>query len=380
MKGKKSDFIIIVIFLLFLYGIAVGNLLTKDRLFSEMENRMLAEMPQFKVQEVLSGKFMKEYEEYVTDQFIARDTFIQVKSAGERLLGKKVNRGVYYGEDGYLAEQMLFLNEEQITKNMTAVKNFLEVTEAEISFALIPGSLEINRDKMPAVIPDVKQAEVIERLYRELVDLDVTCVDVYGTFMEHKSEELFYKTDHHWTSLGAYYGYQALFNEKGEETVPLADYEEKVMTEQFYGTLYSKTGAFWLKPDTISTYVKEDGIQVERVEGTGVKEGELYDESWLEKKDKYSMFLGGNQPLAIIRTGQEEKPKLLVVRDSYFDSMAPFLTPHYSEIHIVDFRYNRANVEEYIQENGIEEVLIIYSLANFHEDKNIGYVLGSAAK
>lgn len=380
MKGKKSDYIIIIVFLLFIYGIAAGNLLTKDRLFSEMENRMLAEMPEITVDDVFSGKFMEEYEEYVTDQFVARDTFIQVKSAGERLLGKKVNRGVYYGEDGYLAEQMLSLDEEQITKNMTAVKKFLDVTEADVSFALIPGSLEINRDKMPGVIPDVKQNEVIESLYQELAEMDVTCVDVYQTLIEHKSEELFYKTDHHWTSLGAYYGYLALFNAKEDAAIPLADYEESVMSEQFYGTLYSQTGAFWLHPDTISTYVDESGVHVERVEGTGVKEGELYEESWLEKKDKYSMFLGGNQPLAIIRTEQKDMPKLLVIRDSYFDSMAPFLTPHYSEIHVVDFRYNRANVEEYMQSNGIEEVLIIYSLANFHEDKNIGYVLGSVAK
>jgi len=268
------------------------------------------------------------------------------------------------------------LDEEQLAKNMSAVKNYLEITDARVYFALIPGSVEINRDKMPSVISDVKQDEVIEKLYQELAGYDVTCVDMYGTLMEHCGEELFYRTDHHWTSLGAYWGYRALFNAKGEEAIPLSEYEKTLQSEEFYGTLYSKTGAFWLEPDTISTYVNEEGIVVERVEGNSMEQGELYEENWLSKKDKYSMFLGGNQPLAIIRTGQEDLPKLLVIRDSYFDSMAAFLTPHYSEIHVVDFRYNRSNVEEYIQENGIEEVLIIYSLANFHEDKNVGYVLG----
>lgn len=380
MKGKKSDYIIIVIFLLFIYGMVAGNLLAKDRTFSEMENRMLAKFPKLTFQEVFSGKFMENYETYVTDQFVARDTFIQIKSASERLAGKKVNHGVYYGDDGYLAEQMLFLDEEQLDKNMSALKKYLDVTDAEVTFALIPGSLEINRDKMPAAIPDVKQNEVIAGLYQELEEYDVTCVDVYGALVENREEELFYRTDHHWTTLGAYYGYQALFNAKNESVIPLSAYEKTIQSDEFYGTLYSKTGAFWLEPDTIATYVEEDGITVERIEGNGMAMGQLYEENWLEKKDKYSMFLGGNQPLAIIRSGQEELPKLLVIRDSYFDSMAPFLTPHYSEIHVVDFRYNRSNVEEYIKENGIEEVLIIYSLANFHEDKNVGYVLGSAAK
>ena len=380
MKGKKSDYVIIGLFLLFIYGILVGNLLAEDRTFSEMENRMLAKMPEITSADMVSGKFMEQYEEYVTDQFVARDTFIQIKSAGERLIGKKINHGVYYGEDGYLAEQLLFLDKEQLDKNISAVKKFLEITEGEVSFALIPGSLEVNRDKMPTAIPDVEQDEVIAGVYQELAGYDVTCVDVYGTLIEHRAEELFYRTDHHWTSLGAYYGYQALFNAKNETVIPLSEYEKTICSEDFYGTLYSKTGAFWLEPDTISTYVEEDGIQVARVEGTGVEAGELYEEDWLEKKDKYSMFLGGNQPLAIIRTEYEDMPKLLVIRDSYFDSMAPFLTAHYSEIHVVDFRYNRANVEEYRKENGIEEVLIIYSLANFHEDKNVGYVLGSVIK
>ena len=380
MKSKKSDFIIIIIFLLFIYGIVAGNLITKDRMFSEMENRMLAKMPDISMKEVLSGKFMEQYETYITDQFVARDTFIYIKSAGERIIGKKENHGVYYGEDGYLAEQMLPFDKTQLSKNITSVKKFLEVTGANVSFALIPGSLEINRDKMPAVIPDVKQNEVIRNIYQELEGLNVTCVDVCKTLLEHKEEELFYRTDHHWTSRGAYYGYQSLFNSKKEEIIPISEYEEVVQSDCFYGTLFSKTGAFWLAPDTISTYVAENGIEVERVDGNGVIKGELYDESWLEKKDKYSMFLGGNQPLAIIRTKQEELPKLLVIRDSYFDSMAPFLTAHYSEIHVVDFRYNRANVEEYMKENEIEEVLIVYSLANFVEDKNIGYVLGNVTK
>ena len=375
MKGRKSDYVILGLFLLFLYGIAAANLFTKDRLFSQMENRMLAQRPKAELKTVLSGKFMEEYETYMTDQFVARDAFIRIKSLGERTLGKKINNGVYYGEDGYLAEQLQDLDEKQLDKNMEALKRFLDNTDKKVYFALIPGSVEINRDRFFPFLPEPDQKEVIRELYKQTEETDVVCVDMYGALWERREEALFYRTDHHWTSLGAYYGYRAFMEAKKEAAVALSDYTETVRSETFYGTLYSKTGAFWIAPDRITTYVEEDGIQVERVEGKTTADGLLYDESRLEKKDKYSMFLGGNQPLAILRTDNRDAPKLLVIRDSYFDSMAPFLTPHYSDIYIVDFRYNRADVSQFMEETGIDEVFICYSLANFHQDANFGLVL-----
>ena len=375
MKGRKSDYVILGLFLLFLYGIAAANLFTKDRLFSQMENRILAQRPKAELKTVLSGKFMEEYETYMTDQFVARDAFIRIKSLGERTLGKKINNGVYYGEDGYLAEQLQDLDEKQLDKNMEALKRFLDNTDKKVYFALIPGSVEINRDRFFPFLPEPDQKEVIRELYKQTEETDVVCVDMYGALWERREEALFYRTDHHWTSLGAYYGFRAFMEAKKEAAVALSDYTETVRSETFYGTLYSKTGAFWIAPDRITTYVEEDGIQVERVEGKTTADGLLYDESRLEKKDKYSMFLGGNQPLAILRTDNRDAPKLLVIRDSYFDSMAPFLTPHYSEIYIVDFRYNRADVSQFMEETGIDEVFICYSLANFHQDANFGLVL-----
>lgn len=375
MKGRKSDYVVLALFFLFLYGIAAANLFTKDRLFSQMENRMLAQKPKAEPGTVLSGKFMEEYETYMTDQFVARDAFIRIKSLGERTIGKQINNGVYYGADGYLAEQLHDLNETQLDKNMAALKRFLENTDKKVFFALIPGSVEINRDRFFHFLPEPDQKAVIQELYKQTEGTGVVCVDMYGALWEHREEELFYRTDHHWTSLGAYYGYQAFMQAKGEAAAALSAYSETVRSESFYGTLYSKTGAFWIAPDRITTYVEEDGIQVERVEGKKITAGALYEVSWLEKKDKYSMFLGGNQPLAILRTDNLNGPKLLVIRDSYFDSMAPFLTPHYSEIYIVDFRYNRADVNKFMEEAGIDEVLICYSLANFHQDANFGLVL-----
>ena len=390
MKRKRSDIIITAVFLFFIYGVAIANLLVKDRTFSEMEKRILAQCPGFTVEGLLSGTFREDYETYVADQFVARDSFVKVKSLGERLQGKRVNNGVYYGKDGYLAEQLTELDEVQLRKNMAAVKRFVEhlhaqelqekneQTSTQVSFLLIPGSVAVNEERFSGFLPEVDQEGVIEELYDELAGMNVTCVDLYSMLKDHQNEELFYRTDHHWTSLGAYYGYLAFMEAKGNgaKAVPLSEYEETVRSENFYGTLYSRSGAFWIKPDHISTYVPEEGIYVERLEGNSVKQSELYVDEWLSKGDQYSMFLGGNQPLGVIDTGREELPKLLVIRDSFFDSMAPFLTPHYSQIHMIDFRYNRADIEQYMKAQGIDEVLICYSLANFHADKNLGYVLG----
>lgn len=373
---KKSDYIIVVLFLIFIYGIAFANFFAKDKNYSEMENRMLAQKPELEVADVMSGKYMEKYETYITDQFVARDTFVNIKSVSEKALGKKINNGVYYGKDGYLIEQFTEINEELIAKNVEAIGNFAESTSAEIAVAIIPGSVEINREKLSAAVPDLNQKEIIEQIYNSLAEYNINCVDMYGSLWEHRKEDIFYRTDHHWTSLGAYYGYWAYAESAGLIPTDSDEYIEQVRSEDFYGTLYSKSGAFWIKPDSISTFVEEEGISVEHVEGNTTKTGGLYDVSKLSGKDKYSMFLGGNQPLAIIKTDKQKLPKLLVIRDSYSDSLAPFLTEHYSEIYMWDFRYNKMSVSAFIEANGIEQVLICYSIDNFSEDTNISFVLG----
>lgn len=143
------------------------------------------------------------------------------------------------------------------------------------------------------------------------------------------------------------------------------------MSDSFLGTTFSSCGAGWVEPDKMYTWVAEEGIEVTRYpEGTPVP-GELYDESFLEKKDKYSMFLGGNQPLCIIKNPEAAGGKLLVIRDSYCDSLAPFLALDYQEIHLIDLRYYKVSPSVYIRENGIDQALVLYSAANFASDINL---------
>ena len=94
-------------------------------------------------------------------------------------------------------------------------------------------------------------------------------------------------------------------------------------------------------------------------------------DSYLDVKDKYSYFLGGNQALCVIETEHTDAPKVLVVRDSYSDSLAPFLTERFSEIHLFDLRYNLSSIKGYVEENNIDAVVVLYSLPNFTTDANL---------
>jgi hypothetical protein len=181
-------------------------------------------------------------------------------------------------------------------------------------------------------------------------------------------------TDHHWTSLGACYGYQALSGVMDFTAADVSSYDRKTVSADFCGTNWSSSGFTWVRPDSIETFVDSDGITAESyLKGTNSAPTSvgLYDTEYLAKKDKYSMFLGGVTPLLHITTQQSSAPSLLIIRDSYADSLAPFLTANYSNIYLVDLRYFRQSVSDFVKEHDIDSVLILYSVSNFSTDDNI---------
>ena len=157
----------------------------------------------------------------------------------------------------------------------------------------------------------------------------------------------------------------------GLDPVPLSAYEKTTVSTDFNGTTFSSSGVRWMTPDVIDQYVPEDGVEVTSWFGAGPQTGSLYDWSKLEEKDQYAFFMGGNQSLAVVQTEHTDAPKLLIVRDSYTDSLVPFLTAHFSEIHLVDPRYNKTPLSGYLAENEIDQVLVLYSAANFVSDTNL---------
>ena len=233
-------------------------------------------------------------------------------------------------------------------------------------------------DRLPAGAPNASQFAIIDQAKNTATS--AVWADLYTSLYAHKDEEIFYRTDHHWTSLGAYYGYVALADALGYTPVPLETYTETVRSTEFYGTVFSSSGVRWVRPDTITTYVPDTGITVTEHtydnKGNPVEKARaLYDTSFLSVKDKYSMFLGGQQSLGVVKTPNTDKPKLLIIRDSYTDSLVPFLTAHFSEIHLIDLRYYRLSVKDYIQQNDIDQALVLYSIPNFSTDTNLLWMI-----
>ena len=375
--SKKYCIFITALFCAFIGVFLVANAVSPDRTFSEMENRNLEQLPTPSVKTLLSGEFMKDFETYTTDQFVARDSWIGLKSATERALGKRENNGVYFCEKDTLITRFDQPDSQKVADNLTYVNNFVENVDIPVIFSLIPTQACIWADRLPAGAPNASQTDILSQAQAAVPG--ATWADLYTPLWEHKDEDIFYRTDHHWTSLGAYYGYTGLAEALGFTPVSLDSYTETVRSTEFYGTVFSSSGVRWVKPDTISTYVPDTGITV--TEHSYDNKGNpieiprsLYVESFLSVKDKYSMFLGGNQSLGVVKTPNTDKPKLLIIRDSYTDSVVPFLTPHYSEIHLIDLRYYKLSIQDYIEQNGIDQALVLYSVPNFVTDSNLLWI------
>ena len=370
--SKKFNLFLSALFCTFLGGMLVISTILPDKDFSELENRNLSKVPQFSLEALQDGDFMADAEEYVSDHILGRDLWVSIKSWCERLLGKQENNGVYFGDMGTLINRLETPDLEKLEQDMINVDKLVSNAGVPVYFGLIPSSAEIWKDRLPAGAPTADEKSIIDQLYGKT---RAEVIDLYSILSQHKDEDIYYRTDHHWTSLGAYYGYAALMEAMGLEAVALETLTPTTVTEDFNGTIFSTSGVRWVEPDTIQTYIPDENMEVTFYpEGKPIA-GSLYVDEKLSIKDKYSYFLGGVQPLCTIKTQNTEAPKLLLIRDSYSDSLAPFLTENFSEIHLWDLRYNLNSLQTYIQEHEIDNVVVLYSISNFVSDKNL-FLLG----
>ena len=217
--SMRRNWMIFAFAILFL-AVTGMDLCTKDRLFSENENRMLQQKPVFSVKNFLSGQYGKECDAYVTDQFVGRDNWIRLKTGTELALGETLLNGIYIGSDGYLFEQHLSVQaggsgvlEENTDRKLTKLVSDLEGYR-NVRIMLVPSAAALLPEKLPphAAGQEFDQTAFLEQAEQTVSDgLSVnTWVDVKGLLEEHREEDIYYKTDHHWTTLGAYYGVQGM--------------------------------------------------------------------------------------------------------------------------------------------------------------------------
>lgn len=372
MKLKLKNKIFFIVFMLIWIILIIFNFVFPKKNFSEQENRNLASFPKFSFEKLLSGQYQEELDTYINDHFIFRDIWIKIKSTQETLLGKTENNNVYVGKDGYLFEKFDY-GETEIRNLQTisqTVNKFADNLDIPVYFLLAPNSIYINREKLPEYAQTYNQEIIINNFYNNLNDKIVT-INVIPTIEENKNEYLYFKTDHHMTSDGAYLLYREFNNTKEIETQSLSRYNKKIVSNSFLGTFDSKAQMVNQEADTIAIYQNENNTNLKEVVYDNETTKSIYNEEYLNQKDKYSYFLNGNNAKVVVKTNVENNKKLLVIKDSYAHIMAQFLCNEYEEIHFVDPRYYKMPLSEYIENENIDEALFLYNVSNLVTDVGI---------
>ena len=372
-----------LLFLMMLGIICLFNLVSGDKEYSEKENRMLQQRPQFTLAGIESGRLMEQYESYLSDQFVGRNFWVSLKTRIDLLAGKRESNGVFKGKNHYLLEDIASPDQEQMAQNIEAIESFEnKYQDIPMYMMLVPNASNIESGKLPGFAVTEDQNQIFRNIQKELGDY-INWVDVTKTLKKHKSEDIYYHTDHHWTTLGAFYAFQELASSMKLDTSKVSEWKSYAVTSEFNGTLSATSGYETGYEEPIYIYAPENIEDAPEVVVNYVNEKKktatLYDSSKLEEKDKYAMFLGGNYPMIDIRTTADTTDRLLLIKDSYANCLVPFLVPYYREIIIIDPRYYYGDITEVMESNKITSVLFLYNGNTFVEDNSINGVLENDA-
>lgn len=334
--------------------------------FSENENRSLADFPKLDIEEVLSGEDMADISAYLCDHFPLRDKFVAIKSDFEiDVLKSKYVNNIFISKDDYFIEDYLKpLNSDKIINNLN---KFQENIKVKADFILAPTQVSVYEDKLPKFASPLSQLKTIDKYYSEL---NMNCIEVYDSLMNHRNnEKLYFKLDHHWTMDGAYYAYVEYCNAKGFTPVSRNEYSVSSVKD-FKGTIHSKLNYDKIKlGEEIKLYNKEFNLKVKY---DGVESNSLYNMEYADKKDKYSIFLNNiNSFVEITNEDVENNRSLAIAKDSYANAMLPFLVNHYNKIYVFDTRSYRESLSEFVNNNNVDDVLILYNVNTIDSDTGV---------
>lgn len=348
------------------------GLILPDREFSESENRSLAQVPGLSA--LAGGTFFSELGDYVADQFPGRDGWMSVNLAMNKVLGQKEAGGVYLCADDYLMQIPGEPNEVQLARNLKAIDTFAgNHPELNVVMTVAPNAVTILVDKLPENAPVRDQRADLEYIRDKLTN--VVFADVTGTLTDHSTEYLYYKTDHHWTSLGAGYAFRSIAPCLAIQPPELSTYTVYTVSTTFEGTLSAKSGSHSAL-DTVQIYVPYTDIDYcVTYAGTGETVSSLYSRDALNGKDHYTVFFGGNYGRVDITTTADTGRCLLLFKDSYANCFVQFLYPYFDHITMIDPRYYYDNVENVIRSEGVTDVLLLYNADTFLADSSLADTL-----
>ena len=323
-------------FSVILFGLAGLGLTAEDQTYSATEKRELQTLPKVTVETIRNGKFQKKYEAYLSDQFPGRDRWVRMQTDISRMVGKKESNGVYFGKDNYLLEryEKMDFETERMQMNLEALAGFVGRAgkTADVKVMMVPTKTWVLREKMPAFAPTYDEQIFYDALEAQFADdAGHILIPVEQVLEAHSDEAIYYRTDHHWTTLGAWYGYGAYVEATGgDEKKVLEKRDFERVCSDFHGTTYAKVNQA-RQADDIYVYETKASLQV--VYNMGEKTTEsLYEPEYLDTKDQYRVFTGGNQAVLEITGGAQNGKTLLVIKDSFANCMIPFLAEDYEKV------------------------------------------------
>ncbi len=365
-----------------LLALGVLHFLCPDRSYSERENRNLAQFPPVSGKKLMSSEWEREFETYLNDQFPARDQSVGVQAMYQYICGKREIHKVYLAKNNRLIEKYSDsdFDDVQIQENIQYLKDFLNqaskgLGKDHVRMVFIPSKQTVFSDDLPPfAVGSKKQKEMKDHVRKAVKNSSEIVLDLEEELAKHTDEYIYFRTDHHWTTEGAMYGYRALMQSlTPDETIVLPE-ETKIVCTDFLGTTYNKIHLFG-KADEIEVKgipsaekTKVDLPQQEKKQG-------LYVEEKLKTEDKYSYFMGGNYGLAKIHTPTKNGKKLFMIKDSYSNALLPYLTQNYESIWMTDLRYANESVFTYLEqmqeeENEITDLVILYNEEKFMQDSH----------
>ena len=387
--------LMIALFAVVLGGTSLATAILPKKEKSENENRYLEQMPSVvntkklesaenfadvwdsvKWQYINSrdgNAFKDDFEAFLCDHLAGRETWVKASNGIQRLSGKQEINGVYTVDD-QMIQLLKPFDQEQFYENINAINAFAErFPEKQMFMMIAPTVQELYTNKIPGYMDVISERAVIETAYHAVAN--VGAIDCRSYLSGTEDKYVYYRTDHHWTSLGAYYAYQSAAKALGYAAYGYNSFNIETVSRDFRGTLYSKTLDDSVTPDNIEYFTlakNEPKIRMTCSDGDKVTEYDsLYVRDFLNEKDKYSSFTGSNVPLVTIETDVDNDKKLLIIKDSYAHSLAPFLANHYSKIAMVDLRYIGTDLRQLIDFDEYSQVLFMYNAATFVEDGNL---------
>ena len=383
-RKRKGFYFCLLAFtsVLLLLLLSIVSLFWPTRRFSASERRNLAQRPKLSYEGIVDGTFSNEVESYLADQYPARDIWVYLNSLQNRILGIDYQNGIYRGKDGYLIQgfEKSEIDKEDQKKQAILTSFFERNSQIQSYVMLVPTAAWILEDYLPSGAPQGDEKSWYESWLStsNIADLsNVTVVDCADALDKSaKTNQIYYRTDHHWTTYGASVAFGELAKQM-DLPYQADEFEAHTVHTQFQGTMMSSSGFYSGTKDSIDLYLpkKEETILVTNKEAQ-TSATTIYSEEGLLGDDPYEVFLGGNYGLLNIRTGSQSGRKLLLLKDSYANAMLGFLTPYFSQIDIVDPRYYSSDLDMQIAVNQYTDLLILYNLQSFAKDSSLALVLG----